>query len=111
MNCAPLLLLVGSSLALGGCAVGLAMTAARLAVQSARGTPESNEHLGPTAAQACTAHASQFGKAHIIDVEQRTPSKIIVWGTVEGGEERRSFQCHYGTKITGFELRDIRSPR
>jgi hypothetical protein len=111
MNRPSLLLLLVSSLALGSCAAGLAMSAANVAVRGARGTPQSNEHLRPTAVQACSAHASQFGEARIIDVEQRSASKIIVWGTVSEGEERRSFQCHYGTKITRFQLREIKPLR
>jgi len=47
---------------------------------------------------------------HIIDVQQQTTSKIIVWGTVDDGKGRRSFECSYGTKITGFKLRAI-TPR
>ena len=29
------------------------------------------------------------------------------WGTVDDGKQRRSFECHYTTKITGFTLRTI----
>jgi hypothetical protein len=32
---------------------------------------------------------------------------IIVWGTVGEDAEKRSFECDYGTKITGFKLREI----
>ena len=34
-------------------------------------------------------------------------TKIIVWGTVDDGKQRRSFQCDFGTKMTGFKLRPI----
>ncbi len=100
-------LLLGSTLALGGCAAGIAANAVGMAVRSARGEPESNEHLKPTAVEACTARASQHGAVRIIDTEQRTTSKIIVWGTADDGKVRRSFECSYGTKITGFKLRPI----
>jgi len=103
-------LLVGSAPALGGCVAGIAASAASMVARSARGEPQNNEHLQPTAAQACSAHASQYGTVHIIDVQQQTTSKIIVWGTVDDGKGRRSFECSYGTKITGFKLRAI-TPR
>lgn len=100
-------LLVACVPMLGGCVAGLAVSAVDMAARSARGEPKSNEHLQPAAAQACTARASQYGKVHIIDVEQRTTSRIVVWGTVDDGNQRRSFRCAYGTKITSFKLRAI----
>jgi len=89
----------------------MAASAVGMAVQGAQGQPASNEYLKPAAAAACSAHASQYGAVHIIDVEQHTTSKIIVWGTVDDGQARRSFECAYGTKITGFKLRPIPSRR
>ena len=94
-------------MATSGCVAGMAASAVGMAARSAQGQPASNEHLKPTATAACSAHASQYGAVHIIDVEQRTSSKIIVYGTVANGRERRSFECAYGTKITGFKLRAI----
>jgi hypothetical protein len=44
---------------------------------------------------------------HVIDVQQYSVSKIIVWGTVDDGKQKQSFQCDFGTKITGFKLRPI----
>ncbi len=55
----------------------------------------------------CINYQSQYGAVHIIDVEQRTKSKIIIWGTVDDGHEWRSFECVYGAKITAFKLRSI----
>lgn len=104
-------LLAGSSLALAGCVAGMAANAVALAARSAQGQPQSNEHLKPAARQACSAHASQYGSVHIIDVEQRTASMIVVWGTVDSGTERRSFECSFGARITGFKLRPIRLRR
>jgi hypothetical protein len=88
----------------------MAVSAAGIAAQSARGKTASNEYLQPQAREACSAQAAQFGTVHVIDVEQHSTSKIIVWGTVEDARERRSFQCDYGTRITGFRLRPI-TPR
>ncbi len=97
-------------LALRGCAASLAASAIGLAVRGAQGEPQSNERLGPGATQACSAHAAQYGAVHIIDVEQRSTSRIVVWGTVNDGQERRSFECAYRTQITNFKLRVI-TPR
>ena len=103
----PLCLVAASSFALGGCLAGMAAGAVGMAARSAQGEPASNEHLQPTARQACSDHAAQYGTVHIIDVQQRARSKITVWGTVDNGQERRSFECGYGTKITAFKLRGI----
>jgi hypothetical protein len=85
----------------------MAAGAVGMAARSAQGEPVSNAHLQPTARQACSDRAAQYGAVHIIDVEQRAPDKITVWGTVDDGKQRRSFECGYGTQITGFKLRDI----
>jgi hypothetical protein len=89
----------------------MAVSAASLAAQSARGAPRSNAQLQPEARKACEANAAQYGAVHIIDVEQHSVSKIIVWGTVDDGKQRRSFQCDFGTKVTGFKLRPIAPTR
>ena len=102
------LCLAAGALALGGCVAGMAASAIGMAARSARGQPASNEHLKPEASAACTARASQYGAVRIIDVEQRSASKIVVWGTVGDGKQRRSFECAYGTSITGFKLRAIK---
>jgi hypothetical protein len=100
--------LVGAStVALGGCAAAIAANAVGLAAQSARGQPQSNQHLQPAARTACSAHAGQYGAVHVIDVQQRTVSKITVWGTVQQGNDRRSFECNFTDKITSFKLRPI----
>jgi hypothetical protein len=107
----PSLLLVAGALALSGCVAGIAAKAVGMAVQGAQGEPESNEHLRPTAAQACSERAAQYGAVHIIDVEQRTTSRIVVWGTVGEGADRKSFQCTFRTKIVDFKLRAIKARR
>jgi hypothetical protein len=70
-------------------------------------TPTRNEALQPRARDACTQQAAQYGTVNVIDVEQHRIDQIIVWGTVGEGAEKRSFECDYGTKITGFNLREI----
>lgn len=106
-----LVFLLGASFALGGCVAGIATNALATAIQSAQGEPESNAHLRPAAREACSTHAAQYGTVHVIDVEQRSADRIIVWGTVEKDGQRRSFECGFGTKITGFKLREIRQRR
>ncbi len=96
------------ALPLGGCAAGLAASAAGMAIRSAKGEPQSNQHLQPAARSACSAHATQFGAVRIIDVEQRSPGKIIVWGTVTDATQRRSFECAFTDRITGFKLQVIK---
>ena len=101
----PLLLATG--LSLSGCVASLAANALGAAVDSARGEPRSNEHLRPEARQACSSHAAQYGTVHVIDVEQRNIGKIVVWGTVDDGSRKRSFECAFATQVTGFKLREI----
>ncbi|HEX8402560.1 MAG TPA: hypothetical protein VF628_12750 [Allosphingosinicella sp.] len=101
------MLLLASMLPLGGCVAGMVVSAAGMAARSARGEPVSNEHLRPVATTACSTEAARHGAVRIIDVEQRTPSKIVVWGTADDGKQRRSFECAYGTKVTSFKLRVI----
>ena len=101
-------LLILTAPAMSGCVASMAMSAASLAAQSAQGRPVSNESYQPAARQACTARAAQYGTVNVIDVEQHSIDKIIVWGTVGEGEAKRSFQCDFTTKITGFKLRAIK---
>ncbi len=100
-------LLLGGSLALGGCAASLAASAVSAAMRSAQGRAPSNEHLTLEAAQACRAQAAQYGEVQVIDIEQRTASKIIIWGTAGSGADRRSFECTFTTRVVGFRLRAI----
>jgi hypothetical protein len=109
MKCSagPIFLILSVPL-LSGCVAGMAMSALGMAAQSARGRPVSNQPLQPQAREACSAQAANYGTVHVIDVEQHAISKIIVWGTVDDGKQKRSFQCDFGTKITGFTLRPIK---
>ena len=85
----------------------MAASAVGMAVKEARGEPANNTHLGPAAQEACSKQAAAHGTVRVIDVEQRSPSRIIVWGTAGEGAARRSFECHYGTKVISFKLRAI----
>ena len=101
-------ILAASSLALGGCAASIAAGVAGAALRSAQGAKSASaEDVGPAAAEACQARASQHGEVNIIDVERRRGGKITVWGTVDGGGERRSFECRYDGKIAAFKLRPM----
>ena len=103
-----LTLLVAGSLMVGGCVAGIATSAIGIAVRTTRGEPEGNQQLQPTAVEACSGRAAQHGVVHIIDVQQSSASKIVVWGTVSVGGQRQSFECAYGTRITNFKLRAIK---
>jgi len=107
---APVLLVMVAP-ALSGCVAGLAVGAAGAAARGVAGKPQNNEHAHGSAEAECSNRAAQYGQVHIIDVEQRSPSKIVVWGTADDGKVRRSFECSYGTKVTGFKLRTIGSRR
>ena len=106
-----LLLTVVGGLALGGCVAGMVAGAAGTAVQAARAHSDSNAHLQPIAKTACTVQADRYGVVHIIDVEQRSVNKIVVWGTIGEGEQQRSFECGFRTAITYFKVRPIRARR
>lgn len=98
------------TLALSGCVAAMAASAVSMAATAAGGHPQSNEALKPQALNECSNRAAQYGTIHIIDVEQHSTSKIIVWGTVDDGKQKRSFECDYGTSVTGFKLRAIAHP-
>jgi hypothetical protein len=107
MRLQALFLLSATAPTLAGCVPMMAVSAAGMVAQSAQGPVIRNEALQPRAREACSAQAAHFGTVHVIDVQQYSVSKIIVWGTVDDGKEKRSFQCDFGTKITGFKLRPI----
>lgn len=94
-------------LTLSGCMAAMAASAVSMAATAAGGHPQSNEALKPQALNDCSNRAAQYGTIHIIDVEQHSVGKIIVWGTVDDGKQKRSFECDYATRITGFKLRAI----
>ena len=106
-----LMLTAASGLTLGGCVAGMVASAAGMAVKAARGQATSNAHLQPAAKVACSDYAAPHGAVHIIDVEQRSVDKIVVWGTVDDGQRRRSFECGFKTAITYFKLREITARR
>lgn len=106
-----LLLVTATAPSLGGCVAGMAASAIGMAANSARGTPVSNADLQPQARAACATRAGQYGAVQIIDVEQHSIDKLIVWGTVASATGRQSFQCDFGKQITRFTLRPIAAPR
>jgi hypothetical protein len=103
--------LVPTSLALSGCVAGMAASAVGMAAHSAHGTPRGNAELAPLARQECSAQAARHGTVHIIDVEQSSAARIVVWGTVTAGSIRQSFECRFGTAVTSFKLRPIAAAR
>jgi hypothetical protein len=100
--------LVAGGFALSGCVASMAASAVGMAARSARGEPVSNAHLRPAAQAACSARAAEHGVVHVIDVEQRSTNRIVVWGTAGEGVQRRSFECGFGTAVTSFKLRAIK---
>src|ERR1044071_7096261 len=105
MRLQTLFIIAATAPALVGCIPMMAVSAAGMVAQSAQGPVIGNETLQPQARQACSTQAAKYGAVHVIDVQQYSVSKIIVWGTVDDGKEKRSFQCDFGTKINGFKLR------
>ena len=103
------LLLLAAALPLGGCAASLAASAVGAAGRAAD-KPDAvpTEDPGPAARTACTAEAAKHGEVAIIDTEYRSAARLIVWGTVQGATQRRSFECRWDGKIADFKLRDIR---
>lgn len=99
-------LLLASSLALGGCAAGLAASAVGAAVNASR-PRETNEDLRGPAVAACTARAVQHGEVHIIDAEQRRGGRVTVWGTVQEAQQRQAFECGWKGQVSSFRLRPI----
>jgi len=82
-------------------------SAAGMAVRAAQSGGKSNAELQPQARAACTDYAARYGTVQIIDVEQHSASKIVVWGTVDDGTTRRSFECGFKTAIVSFKMREI----
>nr|WP_294167871.1 hypothetical protein [uncultured Sphingomonas sp.] len=102
-----LLMLPAASLALSGCVASLAASALGAAARSGQKPYQYNEQLQLAATGACRAHAAQHGEVQIIDWDQRTAGKVVVYGTATSGTNRRSFECTYTNKVVGFRLRAI----
>ena len=102
----PLILL--ATPALSGCAVQAAMLAAELAPELRGPMGPKNAHLKPLAIDACTQRAGQYGSVYIVDVEQRRADRIIVWGSVtDARQQRRTFECHFTTRLARFKLGEV----
>jgi len=82
-------------------------SAAGMAVRAAGSGGKSDAQLQPQARAACTDYAARYGSVQVIDVQQASRSKIIVWGTVDDGTTRRSFECGFKTAIVSFRMREI----
>ena len=106
-----LLLMLSTMLALSGCVASMAASAVGAAVTASRGRPVSNEGARETAISQCSALAAPYGAVHVIDVEQRSVERMVVWGTTEGRSGRRSFECAFGTKVAGFKIHPIAAAR
>ncbi len=101
-------LLLLAAPALGGCALQAALVAADLAQQLPRHEGPSNAHLQPAATQACTQQAGQHGSVYIVDVDQFRRDRIVVWGSVTDAQQRRrTFECHFTTKVVRFKLGEV----
>ncbi|MBA2467056.1 MAG: hypothetical protein H0V46_05555 [Sphingomonas sp.] len=96
---------------LGGCALQAAMLAHDISDEIRPALGPSNAHLKPTATEACTQRAGQYGSVYVADVEQRRSDRIIVWGSVTDPQRRRTFECHYTTALSSFTLREIAPAR
>ena len=109
MNKSAALLILTMPLLLGGCVASMAASAVGAAVGAATrdddGGPVRDLRAGAT--EACRARAAQQGQVEIIDTEQVMRDRATVWGTVTANGVRRSFQCTYNGRITGFTVRAI----
>ena len=106
-----LLLMILTALTLSGCVASMAASAVGAAVSASRGRPVSNEGARETAISQCSALAAPYGAVHVIDVEQRSVERMVVWGTTEGRNGRQSFECAFGTKVVGFKIHPIAAAR
>ena len=103
-----LALILFAAPALGGCALQAALAAAQLAQHIEPPQGPSNAHLKPAATQACTERAGQHGSVYIVDVGQHRADRIVVWGSVTDAQQRRrTFECHFTTKVVHFKLGEI----
>jgi hypothetical protein len=93
---------------LGGCVAQAALVAADLSRYVPGPQRASNAHLRPAATEACTQRAAQHGSVFVLDVEQRRVDRLVVWGSVTDAQQhRRTFECHFTTRLVSFELREI----
>jgi hypothetical protein len=101
-------LVVMAAPALTGCAVQAALAAAELAKYVPEPERTSNAQYKPAATEACSQRAAQYGSVYVLDVQQRRADEFIVWGSVTDAQQhRRTFECHFTTKLTAFKLREI----
>ena len=104
-------LTAAASLGLTGCVASMAAGVVGAAIQAATPEPEVvTDDRRAAARSACEAQAAPHGAVHLIDAEQRPDGRVTVWGRVEQGERRQSFECRFDGRVTAFRLRDIRRP-
>jgi hypothetical protein len=98
-----------AALALCGCVPMMAANAVGSAVGAASGGPSARagQDLREPARTACNERAAPLGTVRLIDAVQRPDGRVTVWGTVESAGRRRSFECRYEGRVTGFKLRAI----
>jgi hypothetical protein len=102
-------LLLAGSLALPGCVAGMAVGAAGAAAQAATPRrPDILEDRRTAAAAACQARAGGAERSRVIDSQQFRDGRVIVWGTFETAQGRKSFECGWdGRKVAVFKVRAI----
>ena len=105
---AALVLLVPATAA---CVPMMAASVAGMALRGANRPGADNSALKPQAEAACIARATPHGQVNVIDVQQKRPDLIIVWGTAGEGAARRSFECHFTSQVERFTLRAIEPAR
>lgn len=103
-----LILLILAAPAASGCVASIAASAVGAAAQAAAGEPRivTQDVRGP-AVDACRARAASEGVVTIIDMDQRQDGRVTVWGTVQQGARRRSFECVHDRSVRAFRLREI----
>ena len=94
--------------ALGGCALQAALLAADVAQDIPRAKGPSNAHLKPQATEACTRQAAPIwlGLYRRRPAARDRPADRLGIGN-RHPQHRRTFECHFTTKIVGFKLREI----
>ena len=66
-------------------------------------------HLKPAATEACTQRAAPYGTVLIVDVAMPRRDRILIWGsTTDPQGTRRTFECHFTTRVTSFRVHEIR---
>lgn len=106
-------LLLGSALALGGCAGYGGMggpletvLGSVLGGQAGSGYGYGNQGFSQAAVNACAQYASRYGQVGISNVRQQSSSTLRVSGVVNNGYRQDDFACSYRSdgRITDFDI-------